>query len=85
VLRPAEEFPTPLFRLVCGWIAGGIAAGVAVAVEQPAKPWEVALALVALFSAGVPLRLGTSLRRLAAASFAAAALVVALALVAAAS
>jgi hypothetical protein len=82
VLRPREEFPTPLFRLVCGWVAGGIAFGVAVWVQEPSRAWELALACVAFFGAALPLWLGRTVPRLVAASLAAAALVALVALAA---
>jgi hypothetical protein len=75
VLRPREEFPTPLFRLVCGWLAGGIAFGVAVWVQEPSRGWELALACVAFFGAVLPLVVGRTVPRLIGASLAVAALV----------
>ena len=75
MLRPRDEFPTPLFRLVCGWVAGGIAFGIAVWVQEPSRAWELGLACVAFFGAAIPLRLGRTVPRLVAASLAAAALV----------
>ena len=75
MLRPRDEFPTPLFRLVCGWVAGGIAFGVAVWVQEPSRGWEVALACVAFFGAALPVAFGRTVPRLVVSSLAVAALV----------
>jgi hypothetical protein len=82
VLRAPDEFPTPAFRLVCGWVAGGIAFGVAVWVLEPSRGWEIALACVAFFGAALPLLLGRTVARLVVASVAVAVLVGVVALVA---
>jgi hypothetical protein len=75
VLRAPEEFPTPAFRLVCGWAAGSIAVGLAVWVQEPSRGWELALACVAFFGAAIPLLFGRTVRRLVLSSLAVAALV----------
>ena len=75
MLRPAEEFPTPLFRLVCGWVAGGIAFGLAVWAQEPSHGWELVLACVAFFGATLPVAFGRTVPRLIGASLAVAALV----------
>jgi Mn2+/Fe2+ NRAMP family transporter len=80
VLRAPEEFPTPAFRLVCGWAAGSIAVGLAVWLQEPSREWELALACVAFFGAAIPLLFGQTMRRLVVASLAVAALVAIVAL-----
>jgi hypothetical protein len=81
-LRPSEEFPTPAFRIVAGWVAGGIAFGIAVWTQEPSRAWEVALACVAFFGAVLPLWFGRTVPRLAVSALAVAALVGAVASVA---
>jgi hypothetical protein len=79
LLRSAGEFPTPLFRVVCGLAANGLCAGVGVAVFSRWAgawwPYAVVLAVAALLAVGLPLRFGTTGRSLVGAVLASAALV----------
>jgi hypothetical protein len=76
VLRPPEEFPTPAFRLMCGWLTGGIVAALWLLIwADDGRGDRITLVAAAVLSAALPLRFGGTVPRLVASSAAAALLV----------